>query len=64
MENKHRHIGPGCAFLLIAAVIFLFVLGRFLFSEYHHKIPAPHIIYTQSTTAPAPQSRIDCGAGS
>lgn len=59
--NSKPLIGIGCTVFLIAAVIFLFVVGRFLFSEYHHKIPAPHII-TQSTTAPAPQSRVECGA--
>ena len=59
--NSKPLIGIGCAVFLIAAVIFLFVVGRFLFSEYHHEVPAPHII-TQSTTAQAPQSRVDCGA--
>lgn len=58
----HRRIGVGCAVFLIAAAIFLAVVVRFLFSEYDHRVPAPHII-TQSTTAPAPQSRVDCGAG-
>ncbi len=59
----HRRIGVGCAVFLIAAAIFLAVVVRFLFSEYDHRVPAPHII-TQSTSAPAPQSRVDCGAGS
>lgn len=63
-DHRHRRIGFGCAIFLIAAVIFLFVLGRFLFSESHHTIPAPHIIYTQGTAAPAPQSRVDRVAGS
>ena len=56
----HRRIGVGCAVFLIAAAIFLAVVVRFLFSEYDHRVPAPHII-TQSTTAPAPQSCVDCG---
>ena len=49
MDNHHRHIGVGCAVFLIAAVIFIFVVIRFLFSGYHHTVPAPHIIYTPST---------------
>ena len=49
-----RRLGVGCAVFLIAAVIFLFVVVRFLLSEYHYTVPAPHIIYTQSTAAPAP----------
>lgn len=54
-DLSHRRIGVGCAVFLIAAAIFLAVVVRFLFSEYHHRVPAPHII-TQSTSAPAPQS--------
>ena len=56
----HRRIGVGCAVFLIAAAIFLAVVVRFLFSEYDHRVPAPHII-TQSTTASAPQSCVECG---
>ena len=56
-----RRIGVGCAVFLIAAAIFIFVVVRFLLSEYHYTVPAPHIIYTQSTAAPAPHSRFGCG---
>ena len=48
-----RRLGVGCAAFLIAAVIFIFVVVRFLLSGFHYTVPAPHIIYTQSTPAPA-----------
>lgn len=60
-STRHRRLSVGCAVFLIAAAIFLAVVVRFLFSEYDHRVPAPHII-TQSITAPAPQSRVECGA--
>ena len=59
--EHHRRLGVGCAVFLIAAAIFIFVVVRFLLSEYHYTVPAPHIIYTQSTAAPAPHSRFGCG---
>ena len=56
-----RRLSVGCAVFLIAAAVFLFVVVRFLLSEYDYTVPAPHMIYTQSTAAPAPHSRIGCG---
>ena len=48
-----RRLGVGCAVFLIAAAVFLFVVVRFLLSEYHYTIPAPHVIYTQGTAVSA-----------
>lgn len=44
-----RRLGVGCAVFLIAAAVFLFVVIRFLLSEYHYTVPAPHLIFTQGT---------------
>ena len=46
-----RRLIVGCAVFLIAAAVFLFVVVRFLLSGYRHQVPAPHIIYTPSSSA-------------
>ena len=46
-----RRLSVGCAVFLIAAAVFLFVVVRFLLSGYRHQVPAPHIIYTPSSSA-------------